>query len=110
MIALTLALLAQASTPGPAPLTGASSEAQQIYQERCVACHGEDGKGKPKKGRELKAKDFTRARWQKHTSDEEIVETITNGIRKKKMPAFKDKLTPEQIRALVPWLRSFGKK
>jgi mono/diheme cytochrome c family protein len=109
MISLALVLLAQATTPAPAPLAGGSA-AQEIYQQRCIACHGEDGRGQTKKGRELKAKDFTRPRWQKHTSDEEIVSVITNGIPKKKMPAFKDKLSAEEIRSLVPWLRAFGKK
>ena len=109
MIAFALTLLAQATTPPPAPLAGAPS-AQEIYEQRCIACHGEDGTGQTKKGRELKAKDFTRSRWQKRTSDKEIVAAIANGIRKKKMPAFKDKLTTEQIEALVPYLRAFGKK
>jgi mono/diheme cytochrome c family protein len=109
MIALALALLAQASTPSPAPVAGVRA-AKEIWEERCIACHGEDGKAQTKKGRELKAKDFTRPRWQRHTSDKEIVETITNGIPKKKMPAFKDKLSPEEIQAMVPFLRSFGRK
>ena len=75
-----------------------------------MACHGEDGRAQTKKGRELKAEDFTSPKWQKRTTDEEIVEAIANGIPKKKMPAFKDKLSTEEIQALVPYLRAFGKK
>jgi mono/diheme cytochrome c family protein len=108
MIALVLALLAQAPTPPPAPVAGLRTP-KQIWEERCIACHGEDGKAQTKKGRELKAKDFTRPKWQKHTTDEEIAGAITDGIPKKKMPAFKDKLSAEEIRALVPYLRAFGK-
>lgn len=63
-----------------------------------------------KKGRELKAKDFTKQKFQQHTTDEEIVEAITNGLRKKKMPAFKNKLSPEEIQALLPFVRAIGKK
>ncbi|HZR08418.1 MAG TPA: cytochrome c [Myxococcales bacterium] len=109
MIAIVLALVAQVPTPSPAPVAGVRTP-QQIWEERCIACHGEDGKAQTKKGRELKAKDFTRPRWQKHTTDEEIVSAITNGIPKKKMPAFKDKLSAEEIQALVPYLRAFGSK
>ncbi|MGZ6125606.1 MAG: c-type cytochrome [Myxococcales bacterium] len=109
MIALALALLAQATTPAPAPVPGVRT-AKEVWEERCIACHGEDGRAQTKKGRELKAKDFTLPKWQKHTSDEEIVEAITNGIPKQKMPAFRDKLAPEEIRALVPYLRAFEKK
>jgi mono/diheme cytochrome c family protein len=109
MIALVLALVAQAPTPSPAPVTGLRTP-QQIWEERCIACHGIDGTARTKKGRELKAKDFTRAKWQKHTTDDEIVSAITDGIPKKKMPAFKDKLSPEEIRSMVPWLRAFASK
>jgi mono/diheme cytochrome c family protein len=108
MIALVLAFLAQAPVPSPAPVAGLRTP-QQIWEERCIVCHGEDGKAQTKKGRELKAKDFTRPKWQKHTTDEEIVSAITGGIAKK-MPAFKDKLSAEEIRALVPFLRAFGSK
>jgi mono/diheme cytochrome c family protein len=109
MIGFALALLAQAITPPPAPVTGARTP-QEIYEKRCTVCHGGDGKGKTKKGRQLKAKDFTRSRFQQHTTDKEIVDAITNGIKKRKMPAFKDKLSPEEIQALVGYVRAFGKK
>jgi mono/diheme cytochrome c family protein len=109
MMVLALALLAQSAIPAPGPIAGARTP-RQNWEERCIACHGEDGKAATKKGRELKAKDFTRPKWQKHTTDQEIVEAITNGIPKKKMPAFKDKLSGEEIQALVPFLRAFGNK
>jgi cytochrome c len=109
MIAFAVALLAQATTPPPAPLAGARTP-KEIYQQRCMVCHGADGKGQTKKGRQLKAKDFTRPKFQEHTTDKEIVDAITDGIPKHKMPAFKDKLSPEEIQALVGYVRAFGKK
>ena len=109
MIALAFVLLAQATMPSPAPVTGVRSP-QEIFEQRCAKCHGNDGKAQTRKGRELKAKDFTRPKFQQHTADKEIVDTITNGIRKRKMPAFKDKLSPEEIQALVGYVRAFGKK
>lgn len=108
MIALASVLLAQATTPSPAPVTGRSP--QEIFEQRCAKCHGNDGKAQTKKGRELKAKDFTKPKFQQHTTDKEIVDAITDGLRKKKMPAFKNKLSPEEIQALVPFVRAFGKK
>jgi mono/diheme cytochrome c family protein len=109
MIAFVFALVAQATTPPPGPITGARTP-KEIFEQRCVACHGADGKAQTKKGRQLKAKDFTKARFQQHTTDKEIVDAITNGIKKKKMPAFKDKLSPEEIQSLVGYVRAFGKK
>ena len=112
MIALALALLAQAATPAPAPVTTAPRTPEEIWvKEKCQLCHGQDGKGQTVMGRKYKAPNFTGSRWQKHTTDDEIVEAVTNGVRKTKMAAFKDKLTPEEIKSMVPYLRAFaGKK
>lgn len=110
MIALAL-LLAQAVTPAPAPVAAAPRTAEEIFTMKCKFCHGEDGKSQTKKGRQLKAPDFTTDRWQKHTTDDEITEIIVKGNKKRKMPAFGDKLTPEEIQSMVPYLRAFaGKK
>ena len=108
MIALAV-LLAQAALPAPTPGTPQTG-ADDTFAKRCVFCHGEDGRGKTKKGKQYKAPNFTSDRWQKHTTDDEIVEAITNGVRKTKMPAFKDKLSADEIKAMVPFVRAFGAK
>ena len=107
MIALALAALL-AQTPPPVPV--ALQDTQDVWDKRCAFCHGADGRSQTKKGRQYKAPDFTKARWQKHTTDEEIVEAITNGVPKTKMSAFKDKLSADEIKAMVPFLRAFAKK
>lgn len=109
MIAITLVLLAQVTTPSPAPIAAAPRGPSEIWSARCKVCHGMDGRGRTKKGRELKAPDFTSPRWQTHATDEGIVKAISEGIPEHKMPAFKDKLTPEEIRALVPYLRKLAR-
>lgn len=108
MIALALALLVQAPIPPPAPVAAAPRPAGEIFMDKCKVCHGEDGKGRTPKGRKLKAENFTSPKWQGHMSDEAIVKAITFGIPKHKMPAFRTKLTPEEIRSLVPYLRNFA--
>ncbi len=117
MIALAL-LLAQAALPPPAPIApaavaaapGSEASVEEVYAKRCIFCHAEDGTGHTKKGKQLRVPDFTSAKWQKHTDDDEIIDIVENGNPKRKMPAFKDKLTEEQIYALVPFLRSFAKQ
>ena len=76
MIALAFVLLAQATMPSPAPVTGVRTP-EEIFEQRCAKCHGSDGKAQTKKGRELKAKDFTKPKFQQHTTDKEIVDAIT---------------------------------
>ncbi len=110
MIAFALAAaLAQAQTPSPAPVAAQKSP-QDVFEKRCVFCHGVDGRGKTKKGRQYKAPDFTSAKWQRETADEEIEDAISNGVPKSKMPAFKTKLSQQEIDSLIGYVRSFGNK
>src|ERR1700737_2742027 len=94
VIALALATLL-AQTPSPAPIAP-QPDVAELFQKPCSLCHGAGGRGKTKKGREYKTPNFTSARYQKHTRDDEIREAIANGVRKTKMKGFKDKLTPEK--------------
>jgi mono/diheme cytochrome c family protein len=108
VIALVLALLAQAPVPSPAPIQ--TQPAKEIFEKHCTLCHGADGRSQTKKGKQYKAPDFTTAKWQRTTTDDEIADAITNGVPKTKMKGFREKLSPEQIRTLIPYLRAFGKK
>jgi len=83
----------------PAPLDGAG-----IFKKNCSMCHGKDGKGFPA----LKTPNFTDPKWQKTTTDKEIVETIKNGKKKTAMPAFKGKLKDDEIQAAIGYVRSLG--
>ena len=83
-------------------------DAQELYEKHCVTCHGEDGTGKTPLGEGLGARDFNDKKFQDSITDEQIVEQIANGTEEKMFP-FKDKLTSEQIKAMVPVIRAFGK-
>ena len=53
--------------------------------------------------KKLGVPDFTGAEWQASVTDEQLIASITNG--KKKMPAQKHKLSQEEIKALVRYVR-----
>ena len=78
--------------------------ARATFQKSCVGCHGEDGKGGVKTidGKRLKVPSFHEGHALKH-SDEDFVKQITNGGDG--MPAFKDKLSPEEMNDLVQFIR-----
>ena len=82
-------------------------DTQELYKKHCVLCHGEDGKGKTDLGEGLGARDFTEKKFQDSITDEKILEQIENGTKEKMFP-FKDKLTAEEMKALVPVIRAFG--
>ena len=85
----------------------AQGDAAALFKSKCVLCHGEDGSGSTPSGKALKAKDLRTEDTQKK-SDAEITDVITKG--RNKMPAFGQKLKPDQIQQLVAYVRQLGKK
>ncbi len=80
---------------------------KKIFSNECQKCHEKDGKG-TKRGKKLGVPNFTDGEWQDATTDEQMINSITNG--KKKMPAQKHKLSPEEIKAVVKYIRFFAPK
>jgi mono/diheme cytochrome c family protein len=85
----------------------ADEASEKLYKTKCAACHGSDGKGETTVGKANKMRDLGSADVQK-LSDEDLTEIVTKG--KGKMPAYGKSLKPEQIKDLVTYIRSFGKK
>jgi mono/diheme cytochrome c family protein len=78
--------------------------ARANYAKHCSACHGEEGKGglvKVEKVR-LKVPSLREGHALDHP-DVKLVKQITNGGDG--MPKFKDKLSPEEINAMVRFVR-----
>ncbi len=80
---------------------------KNIYENECQKCHGKDGKGS-KRGQSLGVPNFADAEWQASLTDEQLIKSITNG--KKKMPKQEGKLSPEEIKAVVKYIRLLGPK
>ncbi len=83
-------------------------DGQELYAKHCVLCHGEDGTGKTDLGSGLGARDFNDKAFQAGITDEQILEQIENGTEEKMFP-FKDKLSSDEMHALVPVIRAFRK-
>jgi mono/diheme cytochrome c family protein len=77
-----------------------------VYMEKCVKCHKENGTGGEidVMGKKRKAANFTGDSLKKD-SDAELIEAIENGVTDEGMPAFKEKLTDEQIKSVVKFIR-----
>ncbi len=97
-----------------AAFAGASwaAEVKENWEKHCQKCHGPDGKGQTKMGRQSGVKDYTDPKVQEELKDENAVKVIKEGIvekDKKKMDPYKDKLTDEEIKALIAYIRAFKK-
>lgn len=85
----------------------AQSDAGKVYAKNCVLCHAADGSGNSSSGKALGAKDLASSEVQKK-SDEELTEVVTKG--KGKMPAFGKKITSDEIKGLLAYIRALPKK
>ena len=79
-----------------------ADDAEALYKSKCQVCHGPDGKGSAA-GQKIGVKDFHSPEVQKQ-SDAELFEATKQG--KGKMPAYDKKLTDDQIKQLVKYIRS----
>ena len=99
-----------------APLARAQDKkAERTWKAKCASCHGDDGKAQTEQGKKQGVRDMSAAAWQKEFTDEKIRAAIMNGIKeerdgkKKEMDPYKDKLRPDQIDGLIPYIRSLAK-
>jgi len=85
-------------------IAGASAQddAAALYKSKCQVCHGPDGKGSVA-GQKLGVRDFHSPEVAK-MSDAELFEITKKG--KEKMPGYNKKLTDDQIKSLIKYIRS----
>ena len=89
-----------------ATATDELASARKTYSQICVNCHKQDGKGGVTniEGKRIKAPDFTAERM-KNDEDADWIETIENGEAEEGMPAFKNRLSNDEIKNLVRFIR-----
>jgi mono/diheme cytochrome c family protein len=92
----------------PAAPSSATMEAgRRIYEQRCLDCHGPEGRGdgvkapflSPRPGNLISA--ATAAK-----SDKDLLRIIANGRPRTAMPAWKNELTEEDQREVLRYIRS----
>jgi len=80
-----------------------------IWNLNCAACHGKDGKGQTMMGRKLGIKDLTDGTVQASFTDDQASKAIKEGVTdngQTKMKAFAEKISDDDIKALVAHVRS----
>jgi mono/diheme cytochrome c family protein len=95
-----------------APLSARAADPKTNWANNCAQCHGPDGKANTKMGKILNAKDLTDPNVQASFTDAKATEVIKDGVKqngKTTMKAFGGKLTDDEIKALVAYVRTLKK-
>ncbi len=100
----------KAPSPAPTAEVAAVRSGKDLYTIHCMTCHKDSGKGGKVtvEGKQLDPDDLTSANM-KAKSDDKLFGYISDGIEDEGMPAFKDKLKPDEIKAVVAHLRELQK-
>lgn len=78
-----------------------AQDAAATYKAKCSMCHGADGKGG-----KMGTRDFASPEVKAET-DAQLTDIVTKG--KGKMPAYGGKLSDEDVKGLVTYIRSLAK-
>ncbi|MBK7709135.1 MAG: cytochrome c [Acidobacteria bacterium] len=83
-----------------------NSPPPKIFSEKCVGCHKENGTGGEKDvdGVKIKVPDLTSEKM-KNEPDNDFIDIINNGDKEEGMPAFKGKISEQEIKDLVKLIR-----
>jgi len=94
------------------PLSGRAADAKTNWANNCAQCHGPTGKGDTKMGKMLNEMDLADPQKQASFTDAKAAAAIKDGVKqngKTTMKAFGGKLTDDEIKALVAYVRTLKK-
>ena len=84
-----------------------AADVAENWGKYCASCHAKDGSGSTVMGKKNGVEDYRDAKAQAKFTDAEATKIIHDG--KDKMKPFKEKLTDDEIKALVAYIRAFKK-
>lgn len=91
-----------------------AADVKENWTKMCARCHAADGTGSTKAGQKLNVKDYTKAEVQAEMKDDEMLKAIIDGVKdkdtgKEKMGSYKEKLSEQEAKDLVAYVRAFKK-
>lgn len=95
------------ATAPSAETVGRLSAVTRLYRQYCLTCHGVNGKGTEMRPAMATLPDFSGRAWQEGKNDEQLEGDVLNG-KDALMPAFQGRVSADQARDLVAYVRAFG--
>jgi high-affinity iron transporter len=89
--------------------TVVQTDAETVFAQQCAMCHGESGAGDGTAAvaMNLEPASFAEPTFQESQTDEQLADAIGSG-KGTTMPGYADRLSAEQIGALVSYIRRLG--
>jgi mono/diheme cytochrome c family protein len=106
MMGITLAATALVTAGLSIAPARSEDKSAGLYKQKCAARHGADGKADTPTGKAMKVRGFADPAVAK-MSDDELAGVIDKG--KGKMPGYGKSMKPDEIKAMVAFVRSLAK-
>jgi cytochrome c6 len=97
----------RAALPVGDETTGDLAAGRRIFERKCASCHNTNGDGKTITGSRFRYANLIDGVWRSDGSPEAIERQIREG--RDPMPKFKGKLTDEEIRQTVAYVRELAR-
>ncbi len=89
-----------------------AADAPANWTKHCASCHAPDGSGNTRMGRQAGAKNYRDAKVQAELKEDAALKALKDGMQakgKEVMKPFKDKLSEDEMKALIAHMRTFKK-
>jgi mono/diheme cytochrome c family protein len=103
VLSTILALGSVSALSAQEPVNGAA-----VYAKTCASCHGPKGTPSPAMARTMHLSDFANADSMRVVADSVLRRDVAEG-KGRGMPAYKTRLTAEQIDSLVSYIRTLSR-
>jgi cytochrome c553 len=109
-VSVLLAAVAFGATHARAEDAGAggATDVAALWKKNCASCHGEDGKGQTKAGKQKKVEDLTNPEVRAKFEREKMIKSIKEGKKddagKERMKPYAEKLSEAEIASLADYI------
>ena len=91
------------------PAASGTVDVEAVYGANCASCHGADGKGRTPAGKKLRVKDLAASMLPDTEMEKQIASGTQDAKGSQRMPAFREKLSAEEIAALIAYVKAWRK-
>lgn len=90
-----------------------AADVKANWDKHCASCHAKDGTGNTRMGKKADVKDWTDPKVQESVTDDKAFKSVKEGLTEKgkeRMKPYADKVSDEEIKALIAHMRTLVKK